>query len=107
MSVERAVSLDALAPGAIADGEVSLVNPLHALGGMRRHTVLPAERQRLSQGRSLDASETAESTSGSHVVFVDEHDQVLGIGELMHGESGAFRWQPRVLLDTTALVGGA
>jgi tRNA pseudouridine55 synthase len=111
VSVHDAVTLDALSPGAITDGLVPLVNPLRALMPMARHVVQVDERQRLSQGRSVEALKVDENHGENdtirHVVFLDDHEQVLGIGERATDDAGAVRWQPRVLLDTSALVGEA
>jgi tRNA pseudouridine55 synthase len=101
-SVDDAVALDALTPGTIADGLISLRSALPSLGDMAHEPLDERGIRDLTQGRMIAATQP-----GRMVAFVnaeagtanpDAAPAVLGVGERRHGEV----WQPRVVL-----VGGA
>ncbi len=98
-AVARAVPLDQLTPGAIADGAIQLQSPLAALGAIATERLSASLERDLAQGRAIPAT-----TAGSTVAFLRatdpvadataSTDDVLGIGVRLSGD----RWQPRVVL---------
>ncbi len=96
-SVTRAVTLERLTPGAIADGVVELQSPLVALGDIATERLDASMERDLAQGRAIAAT-----TAGTRVAFLrtssasdgttGHPDEVLGIG-VREGD----RWQPRVV----------
>lgn len=91
--VDMAIVHELLTPGSIATGEVPLVNPLVALGEITRVLVSGEDIEHLRHGRLI-----AHYSGESPAVFLDAHDNVLGIGERVTLSDGATAWQPRVVL---------
>ena len=94
--VHEAVPLDALTPGAIADGTISLRSALPLLGDIA-HEPLDAHGIRdLAQGRAIAATRPGAMVAFVHAASgnVTSPLEVLGVGERRQGEM----WQPRVVL---------
>ncbi len=92
-NVDNACDFESLAVGAIADGVVSLINPISALQPMERVCLAERELQAMRNGRSVPSVRT----NHTHAVFVDVNDTVLGIGEHVE-QSGKSFWHPSVVL---------
>jgi tRNA pseudouridine55 synthase len=94
-TVERAVPMDALRPGAIADGTVALISPLALLTSMAHETLDATALTALSHGRAVPATRPGERAALLH------EGVIVGIGDRVHDERGD-RWQPRLVLTGNA-----
>jgi len=90
--VKDAVPFDALRPGAIADGHLSLRAPLEWLDPMAHEPLDEAAITALSHGRAVEATQP-----GARAVLLRD-GQVVGIGERVADPVRGARWQPRVVL---------
>lgn len=111
--VGRAVALETLSPGSVADGVVPLQSPLALLGHLTRVECDDAALVDLSHGRAIPASDPgsrAVLVHGGAVIGIADRVSTVrsaenrGAGQILergHHE-GSDRWQPRVVL-----VGGA
>jgi tRNA pseudouridine55 synthase len=86
--VSDAIALDALLPGAIADGTVALRAPLAALGDVAHQPLDDEQRAHLRHGRALRAT-----VPGLRAALIED-EQVVAIAERTADD----RWQPRVVL---------
>lgn len=93
--VDAAVSMDALRPGAIAEGAVALVSPLALLAGMAHEPLDETALSALSHGRAVPATRPGERAALLH------EGVVVGIGDRVRDERGD-RWQPRLVLTGNA-----
>lgn len=91
--IEQAVPYASLMPGAIADGLVSLHNPLTMLEPMAHEQLDDAGLAALSHGRSVPATHP-----GARAALV-RGNTVVAIAE----RSGVDEWQPRVVLLSNPL----
>lgn len=87
-SVAHAVSVEQLAPGAVADGTVSLQSPLPMLGAVAHEPLDEEQLRDLRHGRPVRAS-----VPGARAALLHE-GRVVAIAERNARE----RWQPRVVL---------
>ncbi|MBY0492386.1 MAG: tRNA pseudouridine(55) synthase TruB [Gemmatimonadaceae bacterium] len=86
--VQDAVPYTALAPGAIADGTVTLRSPLEALGSVARESLDDTDLIDLRHGRPVRARH-----EGEQAAFL-RGTEVIGMGR----RNAAGRWQPTVVL---------
>lgn len=86
--VDMAVPLNALEPGAIANGSIPLRSPLETLGGLATESLDDAQLLNLKHGRRVLAT-----VSGSRAALLLK-GEVVAIAD--RAEDG--RWQPRVVL---------
>lgn len=86
--VSRAVTLDLLAPGSIADGTIALHSPLEALGAVGQEVLDDEQLLNLRHGRAVRAT-----VPGSHAALLRDGQVVA-----MAVRTGHDRWQPRVVL---------
>ena len=100
-SVQEAVPLERLTPGAIVDGAVALRSPLPALDAMAHETLDDDGIRALSFGRAVPA--TVEGTRAALLYSGD----IVAIADRVHDPVRGDRWQPRVVLLTAPHPGGA
>jgi tRNA pseudouridine55 synthase len=89
--VDAAVSMDALRPGAVAEGTITLVSPLTLLTTMAHEPLDATALAALSHGRAVPATRPGERAALLH------DGVVVGIGDRVRDERGD-RWQPRLVL---------
>ena len=94
--VEHAVTLDQLAPGAIAEGLVTLHSPLPLLQGMTVVELDAHSAHALSHGRAFAALD-----DGARAALVRD-GVVVGIAERIDDPDRGARWQPKVVLHESA-----
>ena len=90
-TVDGSVPLNALEPGSIADGRVTVHAPLRFLEAMAHVPLDAPSLDALVHGRSIAATHV-----GARAAMLRDGD-VVGIADRVIDQSGA-RWQPRVVL---------